>query len=104
LQAGVVAAPLHVSGCELFRQHSLKKGNVFLHQLLLKIFCAGGDDYSLAARDGGSNGRHKVGERLTRARARFHNQMALLMKSAQHGFGHLNLAGPVLVLRMSARN
>src|ERR1043165_1261856 len=43
IQAEVVAAALHVSGRERFREDALEKGNVFLHQLLLQIFSAGGD-------------------------------------------------------------
>ena len=45
--AGVVRTPFHIRGGKFRRQNLLQKRNVLLHQLLLQIFRARGDDYSL---------------------------------------------------------
>ena len=77
----------------------LKEGEVFVVELLLEVLGAGRDDDPLAARDDGD----QVGERLSGSRPCFDNQVPLLGKRGFNLFGHGELAGPKLVLRVPAR-
>ena len=63
LQADVVIASFHVGGGELLRHHALEKGNVFLHQLFLKILGAGRDDHPATSTE---RRRHR-GDEIRRA-------------------------------------
>ena len=48
--------------------------------------------------DAGQDGGHKIGEALADSRSRFDNQMRLVGDGLGHGFRHLQLLGPKLVL------
>ena len=104
MQASVVVPPLHDRGAKLRRQHVLKKRNVLLHQLLLQVFGPGRDDYARAAAARRSDCRHQIRERLAGAGAGLDDEMTLLLKRTQHGFGHLNLAGAMFVLGVGFGN
>ena len=101
MKADVVVSSLHVSGFETLRQHALEKGNVFLHQLFLEILGAGGDDDATAPAECGGNRRNKISERLASARSRFNDQMLTTFERTHHRPRHFNLAGTMLVFRMS---
>ncbi len=101
MQTRIVVPSLHHRRAKLCRQRLLKKRNVFVHQLLLQVLGAGGDDDARAAAARRGDRGNEISERLAGPRSRFDDQMMLLLKRAQHGFGHVDLAGPMFVLRMS---
>ena len=99
LPAQVVIAPFHVGDSDRAADAFLKEGEVFVVELFLEILGPGRDDDALAARDDGD----QVGERLSGSRPCFDNQVPLLGKRSFNLFGHGELAGPKLVLRVPAR-
>ena len=104
VKADVVVSSLHVSGFETFRQHALEKGNVFLHQLFLKVLRSGGNDDATATSYCSRNRGDKVSQRLACARSGFNNQMFTSFKGTHHRPRHFNLAGTMFVFRMSLGN
>jgi hypothetical protein len=100
IETNVIAAAFHVRGRETFRQNALEKRNVFLHQLFLEVFRAGGDDHAPVAAESGSNRRHEIGEGLAGTGAGFDDEVSLLLKRAHHGLRHLYLARSKFVFRM----
>jgi len=101
MQTRVVVATLHDRRAKWFRQNVVQKRNVFVDQLLLEILRAGRDDYARAAATRRRDCGHQISERLAGAGAGFNDQMMFLLKRAQHRLSHFDLAGPVLVFRMS---
>ena len=101
MQTGVVVAALHHGRAKFCRQDFLKKRDVLIHQLLLQIFGAGRDHYAGAAPARRRDRGHEISERLAGAGAGFDDQVLLLLEGAQHGLSHFDLAGAMLVFRMS---
>ena len=62
-------------------------------KLVLKGLGAGGDDNSLT----GSQGREEIGECLAGTGAGLDDEVTALLEGTLDGFGHLQLAGAVLV-------
>src|SRR6185437_16240767 len=71
--------------------------NVLLDQLFLKRDRVGGDDDALLVSDGVIDGRKQIGERLSDARARFHEQVMSFGQRAAHRRGHFELLRAELV-------
>ncbi len=86
------------------RHHRAKERNVFLEQLLLKADRVGGDDHLFLRVDRRHDRRDKIGEALADAGAGLDHQMVSLVDGKGDRFGHLELFGPVLVVRQSARD
>ena len=96
LAAGVVGPALHVADAKLVGEVLLQERDVFEEQLLLKVFGAGGDHDPLAGEDSGD----EIGERFPGAGAGFDQQVLAFVDGRFNGFGHLQLAGAELVVRM----
>ena len=77
----------------------LQERNVFVEELLLQIFCAGGDDDALAR----ANHRHQIGQRFAGAGAGFDDQVALFFERLLDGLRHLQLSATKFVSGMRAR-
>ena len=73
-----------------------KEGDVLEVELVLKVLGAGGDDDALTGEDRGD----QVGKGLAGAGAGFDDQVLSLDEGALDRFGHLELAGPVFVVRV----
>ena len=77
----------------------LQERNVLEEELLLQIFCAGGNHDALAGEDRGD----KIGERFAGACAGFDDQMLLFAERGFDGFGHFQLACAEFVVGMPFR-
>ena len=98
MQADVIGAAFHADGFEAARQNLLKKGNVFFVELFLKRFGRGRDNDALARGERWD----QVGERLAGTGAGFDERHPAAGQRRMDHLGHLDLAGPVLVLRVVA--
>ena len=92
LQAHVVAAPLEHGPVEVDRQRLGEERKVLAGELVLQRLGGGGDDDSPA----GCDRRDEVGERLARAGARLHDEVAPALDGGGDEVGHALLAGPLL--------
>ena len=81
------------------KQRLLQERNVLVEKLFLQILGAGRDDHALA----GANHRHQIGQRLSCARAGFHDQVPLFFKCLLDRLRHLQLAAPEFIGGMRAR-
>ena len=77
----------------------LQERDVLEEELFLEVLGAGGDDDALAGEDGGD----QIGERLAGAGAGFDDEVALVGEGGFDGFGHFELAGAELVIRVPLR-
>src|SRR5208282_745480 len=98
LAAEIVLASLHQRDAHLWEQF-LEKGNVFVKELLLKIFGSRGDHGSQTA----AQQRHKVRQRLACPGARLHNKVLAIFQRRLYTLRHLELPRPEFVIRMVAR-
>ena len=90
--AEIVRPALHVAHAQLAEQR-FEERHVAEVELILKRFCSGGDDDALA----GAQGGQQVGQGFARAGAGLDDEVAPFSEGAFDGFGHLELAGAVLV-------
>jgi len=74
----------------------LEKRDVLEEELLLQVFGASGDDDAFAGEDGGD----EIGERFAGAGAGLDHEVLAIGESGFDGLGHLELAGPKLIIRM----
>ena len=79
-----------------WREVLLKERDVLEEELLLEVLGPGGNDDALAREDG----RHEIGQRLPGAGSGFDNQVLAIGQRGFDRFSHLELAGPVLVIRV----
>ena len=82
------------------RQDALEKRNVLLHQLFLKVLCAGGNDYATASTKRSSNRGNEIGECFSGSCSRLDDQMSILFKRTHHRPRHFDLAGSIFVFGM----
>ena len=75
----------------------LQEWDVLLKQLFLKRFGGGGNNHAAAAADRGN----QVGECLSGSRARFDDDVLVLLKSFVDDPRHFQLRGPQLISRMA---
>ncbi len=110
LAAQIIVAAFHVAngkpplrtfvaGCRFSKQRMLKKRNILVEKLFLKILCAGRDDHPLARADH----RHQIRQRLSRARAGFHNQVPLFFEGLLDPLRHLQLPPSEFISGMRVR-
>jgi len=95
LLAEVVGAALHVTDFER-AEDGLEERDVFEEELLLQVFCAGGDDDALLLLAGAFERGEQVGEGFSGAGASFDDEMAAVVEALLDGLGHFVLAGAVL--------
>src|SRR4051794_8228447 len=100
LQAEIIAAALHISRRELFGKNALEKWNVFLHQLFLQVFGAGGNNYTTRAACCSGDSRNQISESFAGPGAGFDDEVIFIFERTHDGIRHLNLAGPIFELRM----
>ncbi len=93
--AEIVAAALHVADLQRAEQR-LEEGDVLEEELLLQIFCAGGDDDALLVLARLAQRGQKIGERLSGAGSGFDDEVALVVEGLFDGSRHLVLALAVL--------
>ena len=100
--AQIVIASFHITDIELAfavrKKCQLKKRDIFMKELLLKIFCACRNDDSLAR----TNNGYKVSQRFAGPGACLDNQVTLFFKRLLHRFCHLQLSPAELVCGMGA--
>ena len=98
----IVVAPFHVTDIELafavWKKGQFKERDIFLKQLLLKIFCASRNDDALTGTDNGN----EVSQSLAGAGPSLDNQMTLFFERLLYRLRHLQLSLPELVCRVSA--
>ena len=95
LLADVVGAALHVTDAEGAKE-GFEEGDVLEEELLLEVFCAGGDDDALLVLAGAAEGGQEVGESFARAGAGFNDEVAAVGERLLDLLGHRVLAGAVL--------
>ena len=77
--AEIVGAALHVADLQR-AEEGFEEGDVLEEELLLQIFCAGGDDDALLALAGEAQGGQEIGEGLAGAGAGFDDEVALVFE------------------------
>ena len=92
--AEIVGAALHVADLQR-AEEGFEEGDVFEEELLLQIFCAGGDDDALLALSGEAQRGQEVGEGFAGAGAGFDDEVAFFLEGGFDGSGHLVLAAAV---------
>ncbi len=95
LQAHVVAAPLEHGPVEVDGQGLGEEREVLAGELVLQRLGGGGDDDAPA----GCDRRNEVGERLARAGAGLHDEVAPALEGGGDEVGHALLARPLLGVR-----
>ena len=104
VQTKIIVTAFHVGRRERLGQDALEKRNVFLHQLFLQIFRAGGNDHATIAAKRRGNCGNEISERFASACSRLDDQMSLLFKRAHHRPRHVNLARSIFIFGMRPRN
>ncbi len=88
VEAQIIRAAFHVSGREGYADRLAQKRQVLEKDLLLKMLGTGGDEYTLAAQDGGN----EISEGFARACACLGQQDATTVERSRNCGGHLALA------------
>ena len=96
LPAKIVGAPFHERNAERALKMLLEKWDVLKEELFLQILGAGGDHHPPLRQ----NRRDEIGQRFSGASACFDDEVTFVGEGGLYGFGHLQLAGAELVVRM----
>ena len=88
----------HFTDMDSWVKGQFKERDIFLKQLLLKIFCASRNDDALTGTDNGN----EVSQSLAGAGPSLDNQMTLFFERLLYRLRHLQLSLPELVCRVSA--
>ena len=98
--AKIIAPPFHVADVQFSfasrEQRLLQERDVFVEQLLLQIFCSGGNNHALA----GTDDRQEISEGLSGSGSSFNDQMTALFDRLLNSLGHLQLSATKFIRRM----